>query len=120
MAPIQLWVKTADGALSVIADRGRATTVAQIRAKIAAMSGCDAAACRLIFAGRELEDSRSLADYDCENASELNLIIRVEEEDTSVVKGGVPLVNEYLTVEQEKPATDLLRDSPAFTSHLVL
>lgn len=49
-----------------------------------------------------------------------SLGLRVEEEDTSVVKGGVPLVNEYLTVEQEKPATDLLRDSPAFTSHLVL
>eukprot|EP01045_Picozoa_sp_COSAG04_P022176 COSAG04_NODE_2469_length_4074_cov_6.313962_2_plen_372_part_00 len=77
--PIQLWIKTADGTLSVSADHGRATTVAQLRAKIAAMSGCDAAACRLIFAGRELEDSRSLADYECENASELNLILRVED-----------------------------------------
>jgi len=76
---IQLWIKTAEGTLSVTADHGRATTVAQLRAKIAAMSGCDAAACRLIFAGRELEDSRSLADYECENASELNLVLRVED-----------------------------------------
>eukprot|EP01045_Picozoa_sp_COSAG04_P059444 COSAG04_NODE_29476_length_268_cov_1.355030_1_plen_47_part_01 len=43
---IQLWIKTAEGTLSVTADHGRATTVAQLRAKIAAMSGCDAAACR--------------------------------------------------------------------------
>ena len=83
---IQLWVKTADGALSVIADRGRATTVAQMRAKVADTSGLDVSACRLIFAGKELEDSMSLADYNCEHASELNLILRVEEEDTSVDK----------------------------------
>eukprot|EP01045_Picozoa_sp_COSAG04_P013669 COSAG04_NODE_982_length_9008_cov_3.598720_4_plen_513_part_00 len=76
---IQLWVRTADGPLSVTADGGRATTVAQLRAQIAAMSGCDDAACRLIFAGKELEDGRSLADYDCENASELNLILRDED-----------------------------------------
>ena len=76
---IQLWVRTADGPLSVTADGGRATTVAQLRAQIAAMTGCDAAACRLIFAGRELEDGMSLADYNCVDASELNLILRVED-----------------------------------------
>ena len=36
---IQLWVRTADGPLSVTADGGRATTVAQLRAQIAAMTG---------------------------------------------------------------------------------
>ena len=77
--PIQLWIRTAEGPLSVGADHGRATTIAQLRATIAAMSGCDAAACRLIFAGRELEDSRSLGDYGCEDASELNMILRVED-----------------------------------------
>ena len=79
MAPIQLWVRGADGRLSITADGGRATTIAELRAKIAAASGADAAACRLIFAGRELEDSRCLADYDCQNASELNLVLRVED-----------------------------------------
>ena len=76
---IQLWVRTAEGTLSVSADRGRTTSVVRLRAKIAAMSGCDAAACRLIFAGRELEDGRSLGDYGCEEASELNLVLRVED-----------------------------------------
>ena len=33
--------------------------------------------CRLIFAGRELEDTLTLAAYNCEAASELNLILRV-------------------------------------------
>ena len=78
MAPIQLWVRGAGGRLSITADGGTATTIAELRAKIAAMSGCNAAACRLIFAGKELEDSRSLADYECEDASELNLILRIE------------------------------------------
>ncbi len=80
MAPIQLWVRGAGGRLSITADGGRATTIAELRAKIAAAASiADAAACRLIFAGRELEDDRCLADYDCQNASELNLVLRVED-----------------------------------------
>ena len=35
---IQLWIKTAEGTLSVTADHGRATTVAQLRAKIFPLS----------------------------------------------------------------------------------
>eukprot|EP01045_Picozoa_sp_COSAG04_P022090 COSAG04_NODE_2449_length_4101_cov_30.628333_2_plen_623_part_00 len=77
---IQLWIKSGDGTtLSVTADHGLATTVAQMRAKVAGTKGVDPESCRLIFAGRELDDSLSLADYNCENASELNLILRVSE-----------------------------------------
>jgi len=74
---IQLWVKTTSGTISVTADDGAATTVAQIRAKIAAMSGMDASACRLIFAGCELADSLTLASYNCMAESELHLVLRV-------------------------------------------
>eukprot|EP01045_Picozoa_sp_COSAG04_P033301 COSAG04_NODE_6840_length_1244_cov_1.338865_1_plen_287_part_10 len=86
-ATIHLWIKAPDGGtLRVVAENGLATTVAQMRAKVADTSGLDVSACRLIFAGKELEDRMSLADYNCEHASELNLILRVEEEDTSVDK----------------------------------
>ena len=74
---IQLWVKTTIGTISIVADEGAATTVAQIRAKVAAQSGMDPSACRLIFAGRDLDDSQTLASYNCEAESELNLILRV-------------------------------------------
>jgi len=76
MLKIQLWVKTKQGTISVTADHGLQTTVAQIRAKVAAAAQIDPEACRLIFAGKELEDSRSLAEYNCQDASELNLILR--------------------------------------------
>lgn len=75
-AGIQLWVKTTSGTVSVIAEHGTATTVAQIRRAIASKVGLDETECRLIFAGRELEDTLTLADYDCEAASELNLLLR--------------------------------------------
>ena len=83
-ATIQLWVKAPDGgALQVVAADGLATTVAQIRAMAADAADLDVSCCRLIFAGRELEDRMSLADYNCENASELHLILRVEEDDAT-------------------------------------
>ena len=103
---IQLWIKTNKGTIPVTAE-GLSTTVAQIRAKVAAECGVDVSCCRLIFAGKELEvihkhqilslggrlrclrcsddlkecsrgqDTLSLADYNCADASELNLILRV-------------------------------------------
>ena len=84
-AAIQLWVKAPDGgALRVVASDGLATAVAKIRSMAADAARLDVSRCRLIFAGKELEDRMSLADYNCENASELHLILRVEEDDTSV------------------------------------
>lgn len=78
--PLQLWIKTPDGTtLSVIAKNGAATSVAQIRTQLAEDSGVDESACRIIFAGRELGDDLTLADYNCENTSELNLILRVSQ-----------------------------------------
>jgi hypothetical protein len=55
-----------------------------LRTNIATSAELDVASCRLIFAGRELEDQMSLKDYNCQNASELHLILRIEEDDTSV------------------------------------
>ena len=75
-AGIQLWVKTSSGTVSIVAEDGTATTVSQIRKAIALKTGSDIGECRLIFAGRELEDALTLADYDCEAASELNLLLR--------------------------------------------
>ena len=84
-ADIELWIKTPDGGtLRIVAKDGISTTVAQLRTNIAASAELDIASCRLIFAGRELEDHMSLKDYNCQNASELHLILRIEEDDTSV------------------------------------
>eukprot|EP01043_Picozoa_sp_COSAG02_P057691 COSAG02_NODE_7048_length_3211_cov_6.545951_1_plen_921_part_01 len=84
-ATTQLWVKAPNGrALKVTAEDGLATTVAQIRSAAAEAAHVDVSSCRLIFAGKELEDRMSLADCSCENASELHLILRIEEDDTSV------------------------------------
>ena len=63
-------MKTTTGTVSVTADNGTATTVAQIRAQIAEKAKVDVTQCRLIFAGRELEDTMTLAAYNCEAAGQ--------------------------------------------------
>jgi hypothetical protein len=43
---LQLWVKTSTGTISVVAEHGMATTVADMRAQIAEGSGLDITVCR--------------------------------------------------------------------------
>jgi hypothetical protein len=85
---IQLWIKMPSGRTeSLTVEHGTATRVLDVRAQLAARiaqtgADVDVSVCRLIFAGRELEDDLTLADYNCEEASELNLILRVSQADT--------------------------------------
>jgi serine/threonine protein kinase len=58
-------------------------TVAGVRERVAAqlgLQGWAAGQCRLIFAGRELDESCRLGDYNVANESELHIVLRVVEE----------------------------------------
>lgn len=60
-----------------------ADTVASVKQKIEDANGTPVADQRLVFAGRQLEDSRTLADYNIQDQSTIFLVLRLRPTSTS-------------------------------------